>query len=98
MIEGFVTVKIPGNADPYRVIVNGVEHIYPANATVYVPEEVAAVIAGTETKPSLPELEAGSGDVEGIVIRVLSDLQLVRFASVDGTALYTDNDGKVFYY
>lgn len=38
------TVTIPTCANPFVVIVNGIEYTYPAGATVEVPDDVAAVI------------------------------------------------------
>lgn len=62
-------VKIPSTANPFRVIVNGVEYIYAAGETVDVPESVATVIEqyidAAEDMAAAPELPQGGTALGG---------------------------------
>jgi hypothetical protein len=67
------TVKIPTCANPFIVIVNGQKYIYPAGATMEVPDDVAEVIeqhekAKTEPAPVPPPFVPGPSGGGGEVV------------------------------
>jgi hypothetical protein len=61
------TVKIPDNMSPWKAIINGIPYVYPAGATVEVPDEVADLIEDItnieeEQKPVAPPVAMGGAD------------------------------------
>jgi hypothetical protein len=61
------TVKIPTNMNPWKAIINGIPYVYPAGATVEVPDEVADLIEDItnieeEQKPVAPPVAMGGAD------------------------------------
>lgn len=58
-MSNLVEVKIPTNANPFTVTVNGKKYSYPAGATVQVPPEVAEVIEQISRGPNLPPSSGG---------------------------------------
>ena len=67
-MSNLVEVKIPTNANPFTVTVNGKPYSYPAGATVQVPYEVAEVINQISRGPNLPPSSGGGGSGGGTEI------------------------------
>lgn len=67
-------VKIPTTMNPFVVIVNGVEHKYPAGVTMEVPDNVAAIIEqyekGSFPQPQTPETVINMVSPRGYVFKV----------------------------
>ena len=82
-------MKIPENANPYRAIVNGVEHAYEAGAETTVAPGVAELInAADNFPPAAEEVQppfAGGGGGGGATI-VHANLDAGGAGSLDKTA------------
>lgn len=79
-------MKIPENANPYRAIVNGVEHAYEAGAETEVAEGVEELInaAGNfpaDPAPVIPPFGTGGGGGGGgvLVVNAVTDSEANTF-------------------
>ena len=78
-MSNLVEVKIPTNANPFTVTVNGKKYSYPAGETVMVPFEVAEVIEQIARGPNLPPSSGGgSGGGAGGGADVLNDAGIIK--------------------
>lgn len=100
-MSNLVEVKIPTNANPFNVIVNGKKYSYPAGATVQVPPEVAEVIEQIGRGPNLPPSSGGgSGGGSGGVsdtdaLAALIETDMLPAVTTLSGAILTDSSGII---
>lgn len=92
------TVTIPTCANPFVVIVNGQKYIYPAGATMEVPDDVAEVIeqheeAKTEPAPvappfvAAPSTESGGGGLPVVELTTVLSAEIAQLTETESAQI-----------
>ena len=93
-MSNLVEVKIPTNANPFNVTVNGKKYSYPAGATVQVPPEVAEVIEQIGRGPSLPP-SSGGGSSGGSGADLLNEKGVIKQQHLPENFPYKEGEESV---